>query len=151
MKWPHGGYPRIQLSAYIALHAICIPASLLFMAFGAFKSGNLAGDNDRLGARLERVVDVGNAGCCLKKMKALWLHSPPLPQSLHLFMAFALLVAQQLMLAQLYRHGFLHSDAPSDPSFPRFRGPEETFLCCEQQKRRGIAKEEERGYMWARG
>ncbi len=34
MKWPHGGYPRMQLSAYIALHAACIPALLLFMAFG---------------------------------------------------------------------------------------------------------------------
>jgi hypothetical protein len=43
MKWPHGGFPRLQLSIYIALHAFSIPLCLLFVAFGVFKSGNMAG------------------------------------------------------------------------------------------------------------
>ncbi|VDN22650.1 unnamed protein product [Gongylonema pulchrum] len=58
MKWPHGAYPRLWLSVYVVLYSLCIPGLLLFMAFGIFKSGNIAGDNDRLGARVDRVIEI---------------------------------------------------------------------------------------------
>ncbi|VDN59845.1 unnamed protein product [Dracunculus medinensis] len=56
MKWPHGAYPRLWLKVYIILYSICVPGLVLFIASGVFKSGNIAGDNDRLGDRAERVI-----------------------------------------------------------------------------------------------
>lgn len=58
MKWPHGAYPKLWLNVYIILYASCIPSLLLFLAFGIFKSGNIAGDNDRLGARIDRIIEI---------------------------------------------------------------------------------------------
>lgn len=58
MKWPHGAYPRFWLSVYVILYSLCIPAVLVFMAFGVFKSGNIAGDSDRLGARTDRIIEI---------------------------------------------------------------------------------------------
>lgn len=72
MKWPHGAYPRVWLSVYVIAYSVCIPGLLLFAAFGIFKSGNIAGDNDRLGARIERIIEVSRKstsrvrGRCLK-------------------------------------------------------------------------------------
>ncbi|VDK46690.1 unnamed protein product [Anisakis simplex] len=148
MKWPHGAYPRIWLSVYVILYSVCIPALLLFAAFGIFKSGNIAGDNDRLGARIDRIIEMStksnsamwrvddafcatmqvlcqeraisadskagmrafSRGCSpLRKLKSIWQHSPPLPQQIHLLMALLQLFAQQIMLAQLYRYGFINS------------------------------------------
>ncbi|KAI1708920.1 protein tincar [Ditylenchus destructor] len=121
LKWPHGSYPREWLTAYVSLLAICIPLLVLFMAFGVFKSGNLAGDNELLGARPERIIELSRGGgrnvrrrggpCFLlcHSIKSVWQHSAPLPQSIHLTLALCQLLAQQLMLAQLYRFGFINS------------------------------------------
>jgi len=57
MKWPLGQYPRHWLTAYIAILAGCIPLLVLFAAFGLFKSGNLAGDHEQLGGRVERIIE----------------------------------------------------------------------------------------------
>lgn len=62
MKWPHAAYPRTWLTVYISLYAFCIPALLLYLIFGIFKTGNLAGDNDRLAGRTERVVEITRGG-----------------------------------------------------------------------------------------
>lgn len=86
MKWPQGAYPQTWLTVYIALLAVCIPLLVLFAASGLFKSGNLAGDNEQLGMRAERIFELirgpttsANAAqkrrrsigkcllCCLKK------------------------------------------------------------------------------------
>nr|CDQ00609.2 Bm10949 [Brugia malayi] len=115
MKWPHGAYPSLWLSVYVVLYSSCIPGLLLFMAFGIFKSGNVAGDNDRLGARIDRVIEITRnsyrKGRCslLRCIKSLWQHAPPLPQLIHLSMALFQLFAQQVMLSQLYRYGFINS------------------------------------------
>ncbi|KHN72442.1 Protein tincar [Toxocara canis] len=117
MKWPHGAYPRVWLSVYVILYSICIPGLLLFTAFGIFKSGNIAGDNDRLGARIDRIIEMSRkpnskarGGCSpLRSLKSMWQHAPPLPQQIHLIMALLQLFAQQVMLAQLYRYGFINS------------------------------------------
>lgn len=58
MKWPTGGYPHTWLTVYIILYAACIPLSVLFFSFGFFKSGNIAGDNEKLADREERIVEV---------------------------------------------------------------------------------------------
>ncbi|VDL74172.1 unnamed protein product [Nippostrongylus brasiliensis] len=58
MKWPTGGYPHAWLTVYIVLYATCIPLSVLFFSFGFFKSGNIAGDNEKLADREERVIEV---------------------------------------------------------------------------------------------
>lgn len=42
-------------------------------------------------------------------MKSAWQHSPPLPQQIHVIIALMQLMAQQFMLAQLYRNGFINS------------------------------------------
>ncbi|KIH69290.1 hypothetical protein ANCDUO_00366 [Ancylostoma duodenale] len=58
MKWPTGGYPHTWLTIYIILYAACIPLSLLFFSFGFFKSGNIAGDNEKLADREDRIIEV---------------------------------------------------------------------------------------------
>lgn len=58
MKWPTGGYPQIWLNVYVILYAVCIPLSLLFFAFGFFKSGNIPGDNEKLADREERIIEI---------------------------------------------------------------------------------------------
>ncbi|CAD6193128.1 unnamed protein product [Caenorhabditis auriculariae] len=97
IKWPTAGYPQTWLSVYIILYSVCIPCLLLFLAFGVFKSGNIPGDNEKLADREERVLEI------------IWQHLPPLPQQIHIFVALCQLVGQQLMIAQLYRNGFINS------------------------------------------
>ncbi|CAB3399529.1 unnamed protein product [Caenorhabditis bovis] len=114
IKWPTGGYPHNWLKVYIIVYASCIPATLLFFAFGFFKSGNIAGDNEQLANREERIMEVsrnrnGEKSGCVHRLKVLWQHLPPLPQFLHLLTAISQLVAQQLLFSQLFRHGFVNS------------------------------------------
>ncbi|PAV80944.1 hypothetical protein WR25_04777 isoform AG [Diploscapter pachys] len=114
VKWPTGGYPRLWLTVYIALYAACIPLLLLFFSFGCFKSGNIPGDLERLADREERVIEVsrnrkGEKTGCIHRLKSLWQHSPPLPQQIHVLMAMCQLLAQQLMISQLYKNGFVNS------------------------------------------
>uniref|UniRef100_A0A914C0T4 Uncharacterized protein n=1 Tax=Acrobeloides nanus TaxID=290746 RepID=A0A914C0T4_9BILA len=115
MKWPHGAYPNVWLTIYISLYAVCIPLCFLLFAFGVFKSGNIAGDNERLGARTERILEITRRTrekrlcsplVCIRNM---WQHSPPIPQTIHVIAALCQLFAQQAMLAQLYRFGFINS------------------------------------------
>lgn len=114
MKWPTGGYPHTWLTVYIILYAACIPLSVLFFSFGFFKSGNIAGDNEKLADREERIVEVsrnskGEKSGCLHSIKSCWQHSPPMPQQIHVITALCQLIAQQFMISQLYRHGFVNS------------------------------------------
>ncbi|TMS37160.1 hypothetical protein L596_004151 [Steinernema carpocapsae] len=114
MKWPHGGYPRVWLTVYISLYGACVPMMVLLFATGCFKSGNLAGDQDQLGGRAERIFEIWprrDSSICSPRrcIKALWQHSPPLPQLLHITVALCQLFAQQVMLAQLYKYGFINS------------------------------------------
>uniref|UniRef100_A0A183CSR3 Uncharacterized protein n=1 Tax=Globodera pallida TaxID=36090 RepID=A0A183CSR3_GLOPA len=62
MQWPTGGFPRIWLTTYISLLGTCIPLLALFLAFGLLKSGNLAGDNEQLGARPKRTIELVKGG-----------------------------------------------------------------------------------------
>ncbi|VDO21828.1 unnamed protein product [Haemonchus placei] len=121
MKWPTGGYPHVWLTIYITLYAACVPLSVLFFSFGFFKSGNIAGDNERLAEREDRVIEVsrnrkgeksGAFMSCLHGMKSCWQHSPPMPQQIHVITALCQLVAQQFMISQLYRYGFVNSGRP---------------------------------------
>ncbi|ETN83675.1 hypothetical protein NECAME_07280 [Necator americanus] len=114
MKWPTGGYPHTWLTVYITLYAACIPLSLLFFSFGFFKSGNIAGDNEKLADREDRIIEVsrnrkGEKAGCLHGIKSCWQHSPPMPQQIHVITALCQLIAQQFMISQLYRHGFVNS------------------------------------------
>ncbi|KJH41336.1 hypothetical protein DICVIV_12687 [Dictyocaulus viviparus] len=58
MKWPANGYPHTWLTVYMILYTICIPLSLLLFSFGFFKSGNIAGDNEKLANREDRVIEL---------------------------------------------------------------------------------------------
>ncbi|KHJ93566.1 hypothetical protein OESDEN_06517 [Oesophagostomum dentatum] len=126
MKWPTGGYPHSWLTVYITLYAACIPLSLLFFSFGFFKSGNIAGDSEKLADREDRVIEVsrnrkGEKSGCLHGTKSCWQHSPPMPQQIHVITALCQLIAQQFMISQLYRHGFVNSGQqffPFDPIEP---------------------------------
>lgn len=120
MKWPHGAYPRLWLTIYIAILAVCIPLLVLFTAFGVFKSGNLSGDGEQLGLRTKRIIEITKSSTTahrkrslgwsfLHLIKSIWQHSPPFPQTIHLLLALLQLFAQQIMLAQLYRFGFINS------------------------------------------
>ncbi|KAK0397606.1 hypothetical protein QR680_002190 [Steinernema hermaphroditum] len=114
MKWPHGGYPRVWLTVYISLYAACVPMVVFIFATGCFKTGNLAGDQDQFGARTERIFEIrprhDSSMCSPRRcIRALWQHSPPLPQLLHITVALCQLFAQQVMLAQLYKYGFINS------------------------------------------
>ncbi|KAF1748362.1 hypothetical protein GCK72_024829 [Caenorhabditis remanei] len=114
IKWPTGGYPYGYLMAYAIIYFSSIIATFLFFASGIFKSGNIAGDNERLADREERVIEVsrnrnGEKSGCVHALKVLWQHLPPLPQQLHVIIAISQLIAQQLMFSQLFRHGFVNS------------------------------------------
>uniref|UniRef100_A0A914GW45 Uncharacterized protein n=1 Tax=Globodera rostochiensis TaxID=31243 RepID=A0A914GW45_GLORO len=123
MQWPTGGFPRIWLTTYISLLGTCIPLLALFLAFGLLKSGNLAGDNEQLGARPKRTIELvkggmGKTAVRLRNtnahrlchcLRSAWLHCPPAAQGLHVLLALLQLFAQQTMLAQLYRWGFINS------------------------------------------
>uniref|UniRef100_A0A1I7TW84 Protein tincar n=1 Tax=Caenorhabditis tropicalis TaxID=1561998 RepID=A0A1I7TW84_9PELO len=114
IKWPTGGYPYGYLMAYAIIYFSSIIATFLFFASGVFKSGNIAGDNERLADRENRVIEVsrnsnGGKSGCVHGLKVLWQHLPPLPQQLHVIIAISQLIAQQLMFSQLFRHGFVNS------------------------------------------
>ncbi|CAJ0565086.1 unnamed protein product, partial [Mesorhabditis spiculigera] len=115
MKWPaNGGYPKIWLNVYVIIYISCIPALLFIFASGVFKTGNISGDHERLADREDRVIEtginqIGEKRGCFHWFRSLWAHSPPLPHHLHLIVALAQLVAQQLMIAQLYRNAFIQS------------------------------------------
>uniref|UniRef100_A0A8R1DUB6 Uncharacterized protein n=1 Tax=Caenorhabditis japonica TaxID=281687 RepID=A0A8R1DUB6_CAEJA len=114
IKWPTGGYPHAYLLTYMILYCICIVSTFLFFSAGFFKSGNIAGDNERLADREERVVEVprgrnGGKSGCVHTFKVLWQHLPPFPQQIHVITALLQLIAQQLMFSQLFRHGFVNS------------------------------------------
>ncbi|CAJ0947364.1 unnamed protein product, partial [Mesorhabditis belari] len=116
MKWPaNGGYPVVWLNVYVILYIACIPILLSIFASGVFKTGNIPGDHERLADREERVIETGSdkngdKRGCFHCLRSLWAHSPPLPHHLHLVVALMQLVAQQLMIAQLYRNAFIQSD-----------------------------------------
>ncbi|GMT06464.1 hypothetical protein PENTCL1PPCAC_28638, partial [Pristionchus entomophagus] len=114
MKWPTGGYPSAHLTVYSALYMACLPLLVVLFAVGVFKSGNIAGDNERLADREGRTLECrpnrkGNKDGCLHAFKSLWQHSPPFPQQIHVLIAIIQCVAQQLMIAQMYKHGFVTS------------------------------------------
>ncbi|KAL3106718.1 hypothetical protein niasHT_019846 [Heterodera trifolii] len=123
MQWPAGAFSRVWLTAYISLLGICIPILALFLVFGLMKTGNLAGDNDQLGARPKRTIELikggmgnsavrhrnSNAYRLCHCLRSAWLHAPPAPQCLHVLLALLQLFVQQTMLAQLYRWGFINS------------------------------------------
>ncbi|KAL3094713.1 hypothetical protein niasHT_022195 [Heterodera trifolii] len=123
MQWPAGAFPRVWLTAYISLLGTCIPILALFLVFGLMKTGNLAGDNDQLGARPKRTIELikggmgnsavrhrnSNAYRLCHCLRSAWLHAPPAPQCLHVLLALLQLFVQQTMLAQLYRWGFINS------------------------------------------
>ncbi|CAD5220303.1 unnamed protein product [Bursaphelenchus xylophilus] len=110
IKWPNNEYPRAWLTVYISLCGACIPLMVLMGLFGIFKTGNLAGDNKKLRWTEKDDKRKREKGCFLfSAIRSSWIHAPPLPQTLHVLTAIVQLVAQQIMLAQLYRFGFINS------------------------------------------
>ncbi|KAI6176785.1 hypothetical protein M3Y97_00836400 [Aphelenchoides bicaudatus] len=111
IKWPNNVYPTLSLTIYISLCGACIPILFLFYIFGVFKTGNLAGDNKKLDSKdkhfLHQVRE--RSSCLCRLFKSTWRHSPPIAQLLHVIAALCQLVAQQIMIAQLYRSGFINS------------------------------------------
>lgn len=127
-NWPPGARPQLFLTIYAALHVAVIALVPAFIAFALFKTGNLASDNEAFGARFERTMEIRGPSCCPTKfapfllillradyggswcrLKSLWMHGPPAAQTVHLMSAFALLLAQQLMIGKLYQEGVLMS------------------------------------------
>ncbi|UMM42501.1 hypothetical protein L5515_018307, partial [Caenorhabditis briggsae] len=114
IKWPTGGYPYGYLMTYVSIYIVSIGGTFLLFTSAFFKSGNIAGDNERLADRESRVLEVdrsrnGDKSGCVHGMKVLWQHLPPLPQQIHVIIAIGQLIAQQLMFSQLFRHGFVNS------------------------------------------
>jgi len=92
------------LTAFIALHSSVLALLPFFVACCCLKVGNLASDNERIGARFERTVGVQGVWLW-RKMKSIWQHGPPAAQSVHLLMAFLTLLANVLMEGQLFKAG----------------------------------------------
>ncbi|KAI6187956.1 hypothetical protein M3Y98_00301700 [Aphelenchoides besseyi] len=138
IKWPNKNYPELSLTIYASLCIACIPILFLFTLFGICKTGNLAGDHYNGNKFFEKKVlsslclngskspilkvrimsrksqDIAiiksNLGSCLcRVVRSLWRHCPPVPESLHVLAALCQVVAQQIMIAQLYRYGFINS------------------------------------------
>lgn len=91
MQWPTGAFPRLWLTVYISLLGSCIPLLALFLAFGLLRSGNLAADNERLGARTERTIELvkggpGQTAVRLRQSKGYCLLSK---RQCHLFFSFS--------------------------------------------------------------
>lgn len=98
------GYPTFAIATYIALHVAAITLAPIFIGTAMFKTGNLGSDGDQLGdPKLgdRRVVEA--TGCC-KGIKSLWQHCPPVAQTIHLMMAFCLLMAQSFIEGEIYRY-----------------------------------------------
>nr|CAD2204821.1 unnamed protein product [Meloidogyne enterolobii] len=123
IQWPTGSFPRLWLTIFISVLGACIPLIALFLVSSLIKVGNLANDNDKLGARPRRVIELvkGGKGQNAQRkrrkfsyrlchcIRSIWTHGPPPAQSLHLLIALLQLFAHQTMLAQLYRYGFINS------------------------------------------
>lgn len=58
VKWPTGNYPNLWLRVYQCIYFVCLPACFFLFACGCFKTGNIAGDNERLADREERILEV---------------------------------------------------------------------------------------------
>ena len=69
IKWPTGNYPAVWLKVYYTIYFICLPASFFLFACGCFKTGNIAGDNERLANREERILEVARNSHGEKKGK----------------------------------------------------------------------------------
>uniref|UniRef100_A0A0N4ZW89 Nucleoporin NDC1 n=1 Tax=Parastrongyloides trichosuri TaxID=131310 RepID=A0A0N4ZW89_PARTI len=115
VKWPQHQYPKLWLTTYMILYSSCIPLSMLFFIVGFFKSGNLTGDREQLGAITINVCEKSDntfQSCCCNIfhfIRKIYRNFLPFPQLLHLSMAFCQLIAQQIMLAQMYRFGFANT------------------------------------------
>lgn len=107
-QWRAGhGNPEYYLIAYISLHGLVIGLVPFFIGSAVFKIGNLASDGEKLGARGQQVIYVTGSVVC-RKLKSAWQHGPPVAQTIHLIMAFSLLIANTLMEGQLFKHNVLH-------------------------------------------
>ncbi|KAF7632173.1 hypothetical protein Mgra_00008426 [Meloidogyne graminicola] len=109
IQWPTGSFLHFWLTIYISILGICIPLIALFMISSLIKIGNLANDNDKLGSRSKRIIELIKAYRFCHCIRSLWTHGPPPAQSLHLFIALLQLFDHQIMLSQLYRYGFINS------------------------------------------
>uniref|UniRef100_A0A0K0E4E5 Protein tincar n=1 Tax=Strongyloides stercoralis TaxID=6248 RepID=A0A0K0E4E5_STRER len=116
IKWPQHQYPKLWLTTYMILYTSCIPLAMIFFIVGFFKSGNLTGDREQLGLITVNVCEKTNyhfKSCCCNIfhfITKIYRNFLPFPQILHLIMAFCQLIAQQIMLAQMYRFGFANTN-----------------------------------------
>uniref|UniRef100_A0A0N5BQ52 Protein tincar n=1 Tax=Strongyloides papillosus TaxID=174720 RepID=A0A0N5BQ52_STREA len=116
VKWPQHQYPKLWLTTYMILYSSCIPLTMIFFIVGFFKSGNLTGDREQLGLITVNVCERNsmniNSCCCsiFHFIRKVYRNFLPFPQTLHLTMALCQLVAQQIMLAQMYRFGFANTN-----------------------------------------
>ncbi|CEF60023.1 Protein tincar [Strongyloides ratti] len=116
VKWPQHQYPKLWLTTYMILYSSCIPLTMIFFIVGFFKSGNLTGDREQLGFITLKVcekIDIHLKSCCCNVfhfITKIYRNFLPFPQILHLTIAFCQLIAQQIMLAQMYRFGFANTN-----------------------------------------
>lgn len=106
-KWLAGQHPTLILSVYIGLHGAAVVLITLFLAAAAFKVGNFANDGDKLGSMgARRVLELTGRISCCRSCKSAWQHGPPVAQTLHLTLAFVILMAHSLINAELFRNDF---------------------------------------------
>uniref|UniRef100_A0A915IUH4 Uncharacterized protein n=1 Tax=Romanomermis culicivorax TaxID=13658 RepID=A0A915IUH4_ROMCU len=79
------------LTAYVLMHASVLVALCFFVICCT------------LGERTDTVVAVSGSFLC-RKMRSVWLHGPPTAVTLHLFMAYTILLANILMEGQLFKY-----------------------------------------------
>lgn len=102
--WPERSHAHIYSVMAVALQVFALVLAPFFIAASCFKVGNLASDGERLGDRTKKVVDVLAGTPLCRKLKSAWQHGPPVAQTIHLSMAFALLMAHTLMETQFFKH-----------------------------------------------
>ncbi len=124
MIWKNWEKPALYLYIFIGLHGFVIACLPFFIACAMFKTGNIASDNETLGGRSERILEIRGRTCCPRKCKSFWQHGPPAAQTIHLMMAFALLIAEQFVIAQYlnddYRHAMTRRDETNHLMARRF-------------------------------
>jgi hypothetical protein len=71
IQWPLGSFPRLWLTIFISILTTCIPLIVLFFVSSLIKIGNLANDNDKLGARTNRIFEMikGGKGQAAQRMR----------------------------------------------------------------------------------
>lgn len=104
LNW--GGDPPAEINAYIGLVIISLLCVPVFVLTSLFRVGNFANDGLKLGRdhALSPTIAVLCKPINKKSVNRIWQHFCPFSETLHLFMAFCLLLPETLLQAAEIKH-----------------------------------------------